>query len=426
MPRPCSSVAGDTDADPFSRDRCQAGAIGATFRFGVPRSPDFFGDTLNAALYREAIAAFEALGGTAIDFDYAPFVEVAKLLYEGPWVAERMAVVEKIYRDRPEAMLPVTRSVIGSADKFTAVDAFRAQYRLEELRRATLPLWREIDAIVLPTAPSVYTIDEVNAEPVTLNSRLGHYTNFVNLLDLAALAVPAGFRSDGLPFGVTLIAPVPGTTRALASLRRTLCPPTRSATWRHRTPVAASTSPRDAWRWHDYRGRWRASFRHAAQPSTDRRRRISDRRYTHRASLSSAMKSLARRHAPGWCGPSTALGAPSMLNCGRSRPPCWGSSWRRLGNRYQSAMSSWRTVAGSKDFCVRRAPPRALVIFRNSAAGAVFSRQNTKPLQLGLRQRTGILFERPLHASDMTAHGLKCQFGIAAYDRANHVVMLGI
>lgn len=211
------SVAGDTDADPFSRDRCQAGAIGATFRFGVPRSPDFFGDTLNAALYRKAIAAFEALGGTAIDFDYAPFVEVAKLLYEGPWVAERMAVVEKIYRDRPEAMLPVTRSVIGSADRFTAVDAFRAQYRLEELRRATLPLWREIDAIVLPTAPTVYTIDEVNAEPVTLNSRLGHYTNFVNLLDLAALAVPAGFRSDGLPFGVTLIAPV-RHDRALASL----------------------------------------------------------------------------------------------------------------------------------------------------------------------------------------------------------------
>jgi allophanate hydrolase len=201
------SVAGGADDDPFSRDRYQPGAIGTTFRFGVPRSPDFFGDALNSALYRKAVAAFEAIGGTAIDFDYAPFVDVARLLYEGPWVAERMAVVEKIYRDRPEAMLPVTRSVIGNADKFTAVDAFRAQYRLLDLRRATLPLWRDIDAMVLPTAPTIYTIEGVNFEPVTLNSRLGHYTNFVNLLDLAALAVPAGFRSDGLPFGVTLIAP---------------------------------------------------------------------------------------------------------------------------------------------------------------------------------------------------------------------------
>jgi allophanate hydrolase len=212
------SVAGGSDADdPFSRDGRQAAAIGPAFRFGVPRAPEFFGDALNTALYRRAIPTFEAIGGTAIEFDYAPFLEIAKLLYEGPWVAERMAVVERIYRDRPEAMLPVTRAVIGNADKFTAVDAFRAQYRLQELRHATLPLWRKIDVMVLPTAPAIYTVEEVKAEPIALNSRLGHYTNFVNLLDLAALAVPAGFRSDGLPFGVTLIAPA-WHDRALASL----------------------------------------------------------------------------------------------------------------------------------------------------------------------------------------------------------------
>lgn len=212
------SVAGGSDADdPFSRDGRQAAAIGRAFRFGVPRAPEFFGDALNTALYRRAIPAFEAIGGAAVEFDYAPFLEIAKLLYEGPWVAERMAVVERIYRDRPEAILPVTRAVIGNADKFNAVDAFRAQYRLQELRHATQPLWRTIDVMVLPTAPTIYTVEEVKAEPIALNSRLGHYTNFVNLLDLAALAVPAGFRSDGLPFGVTLIAPA-WHDRVLASL----------------------------------------------------------------------------------------------------------------------------------------------------------------------------------------------------------------
>jgi allophanate hydrolase len=212
------SIAGGCDADdPFSRAGGQAAAIGPAFRFGVPHAPEFFGDALNPALYQRAIATFEAIGGTAIEFDYAPFLEIAKLLYEGPWVAERMAAVERIYRDRPEAMLPVTRAIIGNADKFTAVDVFRGQYRLQELRHATLPLWGKIDAMVLPTAPTIYTVEEVNAEPIALNSRLGHYTNFVNLLDLVALAVPAGFRSDGLPFGVTLIAPA-WHDRALASL----------------------------------------------------------------------------------------------------------------------------------------------------------------------------------------------------------------
>jgi allophanate hydrolase len=233
------SVAGGNDPkDPLSRDGSQAAATGATFRFGVPRATEFFGDAANASSYQEAIATIRAIGGTAIEFDYAPFFEIAKLLYEGPWVAERMAVVEEIYRDRPEAMLPITRTIIGNADRFTAVDAFRAQYSLQELRRVTLPLWRDIDAMVLPTAPTIYTIEEVNAEPITLNSRLGHYTNFVNLLDLAALAVPAGFRSDGLPFGVTLIAPA-WHDRALAALGgrfvRQLNPPL-GATGHHLPP----------------------------------------------------------------------------------------------------------------------------------------------------------------------------------------------
>ncbi len=214
------AVAGGFDpADAFSRRGAQAAAIGPSFRFGVPRRPEFFGDGASEALYRDAVATLEALGGTAVEFDDAPFLAAAKLLYDGPWVAERMAAVEKIFRAQPEAMLPVTRAIIANADKFNAVDTFKAQYRLGELRRATEPLWHEIDAMVVPTAPSIYTVEQVNADPVALNSRLGHYTNFVNLLDLAALAVPAGFRPDGLPFGVTLIAPA-WHDAALASLGR--------------------------------------------------------------------------------------------------------------------------------------------------------------------------------------------------------------
>ena len=212
------AVAGGFDpADAFSRRGSQVDAIGDVFRFGVPRRPEFFGDRENEKLYRVAVAALKELGGTAVEFDDAPFLETAKLLYEGPWVAERMAALERIFRTDPEAILPVTRGIIANADKFSAVDAFKAQYRLGELRRATEPLWRDIDAMVLPTAPTIYTVEQVNADPVALNSRLGHYTNFVNLLDLAALAVPAGFRPDGLPFGITLIGPA-WHDAALASL----------------------------------------------------------------------------------------------------------------------------------------------------------------------------------------------------------------
>ncbi len=214
------AVAGGFDpADAFSRRGSQARVIGDAFRFGVPRRLEFFGDGANERLYRDAITALERLGGIPVEFDDTPFLEAAKLLYEGPWVAERMAAVEKIFRAHPDAILPVTRGIIANADKFSAVDAFKAQYRLGELRRATEPLWHDVDAVVLPTAPTIYTVAQVNVDPVALNSRLGHYTNFVNLLDLAALAAPAGFRPDGLPFGITLIAPA-WHDAALASLGR--------------------------------------------------------------------------------------------------------------------------------------------------------------------------------------------------------------
>jgi allophanate hydrolase len=149
----------------------------------------------------------KSMGASITPVDLAPFLETAALLYDGPWVAERYAAIEEVMRERPGIVHPVVRQVIEAATHHSACDAFKAQYRREELRRATADVWDRIDALLVPTAPTIYTIEQVNADPVARNSHLGTYTNFVNLLDLCAIAVPAAMRADGLPFGVTLIAP---------------------------------------------------------------------------------------------------------------------------------------------------------------------------------------------------------------------------
>jgi allophanate hydrolase len=179
------------------------------FRFGVPKHEqwEFFGDTEAEKLYQAAIDRCVAAGGTAVEFDYVPFLETAKLLYAGPWVAERYAAVGEFIDTHPDETHPVVRDIILGAKRYTAVDTFKAMYRLEELRAATAPVWSEVDVLLLPTTGTIYKIAEVEADPIRLNSNLGYYTNFVNLLDLAALAIPAGFRPNGLPFGVTLMGP---------------------------------------------------------------------------------------------------------------------------------------------------------------------------------------------------------------------------
>ena len=181
----------------------------ASFRFGVPVALEFFGDAQNPRLFSGAIEALKALGGEPVEFDLAPFLAVARLLYQGPWVAERFAAIAKFYGGHSGEMDPVVSGIIGGAAKYTAVDVFEAVYRLEELRRETAGAWQQFDVMLLPTAPRAYTHAEVAAEPVRLNSNLGYYTNFVNLLDLAAVAVPAGMGggSPQLPFGVSLIGP---------------------------------------------------------------------------------------------------------------------------------------------------------------------------------------------------------------------------
>lgn len=158
-------------------------------------------------VYAASLRALEALGGKAVAIDYAPFEEAARLLYDGPWVAERLAAIKDIAASNPEAIHPVVRGIVLGGARYSAVEAFEGQYRLQELAAAVAPIWQAADLIVLPTAPEHPTIAAMLADPVGCNARLGLFTNFVNLMDLAALAVPAGMSAAGLPVGVTLVGP---------------------------------------------------------------------------------------------------------------------------------------------------------------------------------------------------------------------------
>jgi allophanate hydrolase len=190
-------------------------------KLGVPLPGQrlFFGDRTSEALYQASLAQFAALGATIVEIDIEPFYAAARLLYEGPWVAERYLTTRALIASSPESLLPVTRQIILAGAHGTAADAFAAFYQLEDLQRVRDQVFRNIDAMVLPTAPTIYTVERVLADPIGLNSRLGIYTNFVNLLDMCALAVPASMRSDGVPFGVTLLA-LAGEDALLAAIGR--------------------------------------------------------------------------------------------------------------------------------------------------------------------------------------------------------------
>ncbi|MBX9824138.1 MAG: allophanate hydrolase [Xanthobacteraceae bacterium] len=216
-------MAGPDAADPYSRARPlkPAGAFAKGMRLGVPIAGQrvFFGDRASAAAYEQAITRAAALGLEIVEVDIEPFYETARLLYEGPWVAERYIAIKSLLASSPESIHPVTREIIVQGARPSAVDAFAAFYKIEELRRVRDVTFRSVDALLLPTAPTAYTVKQVLADPIQLNSRLGTYTNFVNLLDLCGLAVPAAMRDDGIPFGVTLLAPG-GHDGLLASIGR--------------------------------------------------------------------------------------------------------------------------------------------------------------------------------------------------------------
>ena len=191
----------------------------AITRLGVPRGADrlFFGDQAMAKAYDAALGIVTPLAGQVAEIDLTAFFDVAKLLYEGPWVAERHAAMRSFLATNADDVHPVTRRIVGAAERFSATDAFEGLYRLAALKRATEGVWERVEALVVPTAPVFPTLAELEADPIGPNSRLGTYTNFVNLLDLAALSVPGPFRADGLPAGITLIGPR-GSDAALARL----------------------------------------------------------------------------------------------------------------------------------------------------------------------------------------------------------------
>jgi len=199
-------VAGFDAGDPFSRPLADVPITGK--RIGVPR-PDqrvFFGDLQAEELYTRALGVL-AESAELVEVDITPLLEAAQLLYGGPWVAERTAAIETLLREAPEAIDPVVRSVVEPGLDISAVEVWNGIYRLAELARHAEALWQDVDALAFPTTGTTYRVAELAAAPVALNSNLGRYTNFVNLLDMAAVAVPAGARANGTGFGITLIGP---------------------------------------------------------------------------------------------------------------------------------------------------------------------------------------------------------------------------
>ena len=208
------------EADGF---RFRPGAAAPRFRFGVPGGGalDFLGDRHAADVFARAVAALEALGGERVEVDFAAFREAGGLLYDGPFVAERLEAAGQTLATAPAEIVAPVRTILEGASRYDAGAAFAAQHRLAGLRRRAGTLLASIDFLFVPTTPTIYSIDDVEAEPLKLNARLGMYANFVNLLDLAAVAVPAGFRADGLPAGATMIAPW-GRDAALAAFASAL------------------------------------------------------------------------------------------------------------------------------------------------------------------------------------------------------------
>ncbi|MDP4624888.1 MAG: allophanate hydrolase [Akkermansiaceae bacterium] len=188
-------------------------------KMGVPRRQDlqFFGWDAAEDLFDEAIEQFEGLDAEVVEISLEPFLKAAKLLYEGPWVTERYVGIREFIETKPEAVFPVTRQITEGGKTPLASDFFEARYKLAECKRLADQEMAKVDFIITPTTPRNYKVAEVLAEPVKLNSILGTYTNFMNLLDYSALALPAGMYEGRLPWGVTIFAHV-GMDRALLEL----------------------------------------------------------------------------------------------------------------------------------------------------------------------------------------------------------------
>jgi allophanate hydrolase len=214
-------VAGFDPEDPYSR-REPAAPGGDIAIVGLPRADqlDWHGDGEAPRLYHAAVERVRRMGARLVEVDISPLLAAAALLYDGPWVAERTVAIERLLRTQPRAIEPTVRAIIQAGWAISAVDAFKGEYALRGHQRAAEALWERIDALLLPTTAAAYRIREVMAEPLALNANLGRYTNFVNLLDMSAIAVPAGFRDSAVGFGVSFIGPAWADTSLLDFARR--------------------------------------------------------------------------------------------------------------------------------------------------------------------------------------------------------------
>ncbi|MES2954746.1 MAG: allophanate hydrolase [Pseudomonadota bacterium] len=216
--RVLESAMGPDPLDAYSRKLVLASQpFPAAFRFGVPSAPEFYGDAAAEAAFADALARLQAMGGTAVPVDFSPLAEVAALLYESALVAERYTAIRGFFDTHEGDVVEPVRSIIAAGRNYSAADLYAVQTRVKLLGQQADAMWANIDVLLVPTAPTHYTIEQMQQDPVALNRKLGAYTNFVNLLDYAALSVPSSMRKDGLPFGITLIAPC-GSDWQLADL----------------------------------------------------------------------------------------------------------------------------------------------------------------------------------------------------------------
>jgi len=197
------------ESDAYAREMpsVQNSAL-TSFKFAIPKKEQlvFFGDDAAEKLFYKSIENFQKIGGVAVEIDFTPMLEAANLLYYGPWVTERYVAVKDMIENKPESFMEVTKNIITSGKTKSAEDYFNAEYKLKAYKRQADLVMKDIDFALTPTTGTIYTIDAVKANPIELNTNLGYYTNFMNLLDFSAYAIPAGFRENGLPFGVTLFS----------------------------------------------------------------------------------------------------------------------------------------------------------------------------------------------------------------------------
>ena len=202
----CTYDPKDAFARPITAPALAARATAPIIGIPSPNSIKFLGDDVQKASFLAAVDLLRSDGAEIREIDFTPLYDVAQMLYEGAWVAERYTVIEELLKSDPDAILPVTRLIIGKAEELSAADAFRGIYRLKELARVAEPSLADVDMLCVPTIPTFHTVAELEADPVTPNSNFGTYTNFVNLLDMCGIAVPVPARSDGRPGSVTLLA----------------------------------------------------------------------------------------------------------------------------------------------------------------------------------------------------------------------------